>query len=128
LLVSLSGRLYLVSRKDGAVTELKTGPTAAVDPKLSPDGKRVAYVRDRDLYVLDIGTQTETRLVASKDPQVTFGLADFIAQEELHRFSGLYWSPDSARVAFEEADNRGVEVLHISDAAHPEHAPAAFPY
>jgi dipeptidyl-peptidase-4 len=133
VLLSLSGRLYALSRqpdKDGAgpIRELQTGPTPAIDPQLSPDGKRVAYVRDRDLYVLDLATQREVRLTHSDHEHVTYGLAEFVAQEEMHRFSGFFWSPDSAQLCFEEADSRGLEIFHIGDPAHPEAAAAAVPY
>ncbi|MCS6912723.1 MAG: S9 family peptidase, partial [Myxococcota bacterium] len=128
VLLPLSGRLYLLNRKTGTVTELRTGPTPALDPHLSPDGRRVAYVRDRDLYVYDLATEQERRLVASRHPQVSYGLAEFIAQEELHRHQGLFWSPDGQQLAFEEADHRGVELLHIADPARPEQPPTAFPY
>src|SRR5262249_49373777 len=116
VLVSLSGRLYTVRRPGGEVAELKTGPTPAIDPHLSPSGRRVAYVRDRDLYVYDLAAQKERRLTESPHPRVTNGLAEFVAQEEMDRPSGFWWSPDSRWIAFEEADTRPVETLRLFDA------------
>lgn len=120
ILLTLSGRLYTIERRTLKVRELRTGPTPAIDPQLSPDGHKVAYVRERDLYVLDLPTQRERRLTKSGHPHITNGLAEFVAQEEMHRYSGFAWAPDSRRLVFEEADSRAVEVFHIVDPAHPE--------
>lgn len=132
LLVTLSGRLYLVARggadKAHRVAELPTDNDPVLDPKLSPDGKWVGYVRGRDLYVMDLATKKERRLTRSSNERVTNGLAEFVAQEELDRFSGWWWSPDSRRIAFEEADSRGVETFTQSDPAHPEAPTLSVPY
>jgi dipeptidyl-peptidase-4 len=128
ILVALAGKLYIVTRPDGKVTPLATGKGPALDPALSPDGKKVAYVHDHDLYVLDLATQKEKRLTTSKDAAVTNGLAEFVAMEELRRFTGLWWSGDSKSIAYEQADAHGVEQLHIADPAHPEADAAATYY
>jgi dipeptidyl-peptidase-4 len=127
ILIALSGKLYIVTRPDGKVTVLATGKGPAITPVLSPDGKKVAYVHERDLYVLDLATQQEKRLTTSKDPAISNGLAEFVAMEELERFLGFWWSGDSKSIVYEEADARGVEQLHIADPAHPE-AEAQAPY
>src|SRR4051812_27644009 len=59
VLVSLSGKLYLLDRGQGSVRELRTGPGTLLDPKFSPDGNSVSYVRDHDLYVLNLESQKE---------------------------------------------------------------------
>jgi dipeptidyl-peptidase-4 len=128
LLVALSGRLYTVRRADGKVTELPAGDSPAIDAHLSPDGKRVAYVRDRDLYTLDLGSLKETRLTHSSHVRVTNGLAEFVAQEELDRMNGFWWSPDSRTLAYEEADSRPVELFHLMDPTHPETEAETTPY
>ena len=144
LLIPLSGKLYTVSRQSGLITELipvhdgtgEAGKAAAaaassepaIDPQLSPDGKLVAYVRGRDLYVMEVKTRKERRLVHSTNPFISYGLAEFIAQEELHRFSGFFFSPDSQQVAFTEVDNRPVETLYLGDALRPEVPPQAMRY
>jgi dipeptidyl-peptidase-4 len=123
ILVSLSGRLYAVERATGLSRELETGPGALLDPKFSPDGKSVAYVRDHDLYVLDLGTQKELRLTTGGTEEVTHGLAEFVAQEEMNRFSGYWWSPDSKQIAYEKADAHGVEVWYVADPTAPGRRP-----
>ncbi len=119
LLVALSGRLYLVERAGGAVKELPTGG-ATLDPRLSPDGKHVAYVRDRDLWVLDFDRMKERRLTRSDSLTRSNGVAEFVAQEEMDRASGYWWSGDSREIAYEEAEARGVGTLNVFDVAHPD--------
>src|SRR5205085_10955604 len=70
----------------------------------------------------------ETRLTTGGSEQRTHGLAEFVAQEEMGRFSGHWWSPDSRFLAYEEADAAGVEVWYVGDPAHPEQPPLAVPY
>jgi dipeptidyl-peptidase-4 len=123
VLVSLSGRLYLVGRKDGAVTELRTGQGTVVDAKFAPNGKSVGYVLDHDVYVIDIATQKERRVTEGGTTRKTHGLAEFVAQEEMNRFAGYWWSPDSKRIAYEESDANGVEVWYVADPMHPELPP-----
>jgi dipeptidyl-peptidase 4 len=120
ILVSLSGKLYTVKRDGGEVTELRTGEGTVLDPKFSPDGKAVAYVRDQDVYVLDLATQKERRVTTGGTEALTHGLAEFVAQEEMNRFSGYWWSPDSQSIAYEEADAGGVEVWYVADPIRPE--------
>src|SRR5439155_19076759 len=62
ILLSLSGRLYTVERAAKTVKELPTGKGFLLDPKFSPDGKKVSYVRAHDVYVLDLANQKETRV------------------------------------------------------------------
>jgi dipeptidyl-peptidase-4 len=128
ILVSLSGRLYVVERSSGAVRELATGKGVIVDPKFSPDGKSVAYVRDQDVYVYDLAAAKEHRVTTGGTEKLTHGLAEFVAQEEMNRFTGYWWSPDSKSIAYEEADASEVEVWHLSDPRHPENPPQAISY
>ncbi|MGH7328010.1 MAG: DPP IV N-terminal domain-containing protein, partial [Polyangiaceae bacterium] len=123
----LSGKLYHWSRKTGQATELRTGD-GAVDPHLSPDGKRVAYVRNQDVYAIALEGGKEERITTGGTEKKTHGLAEFIAQEELDRERGFWWSPDSKSILYEEADTSKVETFYISDPAHPEHPPDANPY
>jgi dipeptidyl-peptidase-4 len=123
VLVPFSGKLYLLDRAGGQVEALPTGPGTLLDPKFSPDGRRVAYVLDHDLYVLDLDTRQERRLTTGGTPTLTHGLAEFVAQEEMGRFSGYWWSPDSAHLAYQQTDTSGVEVWQLSDPARPEQPP-----
>jgi dipeptidyl-peptidase-4 len=123
VLVTLSGRLYVVSRADGAIRELKTSDGTLLDPQFSPDGRKVAYVVDNDVYVCDIEMNTEHRVTTGGTMEKTHGLAEFVAQEEMQRFSGFWWSPDSKQIAYEEANAAGVETWYVADPIHPENPP-----
>ncbi|HEX8535931.1 MAG TPA: DPP IV N-terminal domain-containing protein [Cystobacter sp.] len=119
ILVPLSGKLYLVERASGKSLELKTGE-GVIDPRFSPDGKHVAYVRDNDVYRLELASNTERRVTKGGTPTLTHGLAEFVAQEEMSRFSGWWWSPDARFIAYTESDTSGVEKLSLIDVMHPE--------
>src|SRR5690606_18983067 len=87
------------------------GSDGAIDPHLSPDGTKVAFVRDGELWVLPVSGSSEARrLTSGAEPGLTNGLAEFIAQEELDRDRGFWWSPDGAKIAYIRADSR-----HIPD-------------
>jgi dipeptidyl-peptidase-4 len=123
ILVSLSGKLYVVRRGDGSVQELKTSPGTLLDPQFSPDGKAVAYVVDHDVYAFDLAGRKETRVTTGGSERRTHGLAEFVAQEEMQRFSGFWWSPDSRSIAYEESDAAGVETWYVADPMHPDQRP-----
>jgi dipeptidyl-peptidase-4 len=123
VLLSVSGKLYLLHRTSGDITELPTGKGALLDPKFSPDGKWVSYVRDQDVHVLNLAMQKEHALTTGGTEKVTHGLAEFVAQEEMDRYTGYWWSPDSQYLAYEEADATAVEIWYVADPAQPGRPP-----
>jgi dipeptidyl-peptidase 4 len=134
VLLPLAGRLFLVDRRTGACRALTAAPGDAsppLDARFSPDGARVAFVRAGDLHVLDVaaapgaGARAVTR---GGGPDLLHGLAEFVAQEEMGRHEGYWWSPDSRRLLYAEVDQRAVERLTIVDPARPERPPPAFRY
>jgi dipeptidyl-peptidase-4 len=127
VLVSAGGRHLLVARARGEVRELPL-PAGALDPRLSPDGRRVAFVAGRELHVLDVASGRSVRLTEGAPDGVTRGLAEFVAQEEMDRHEGTWWSPDSRTLLFQETDEREVELLSIPDPARPEREAPRFAY
>ena len=125
VLVGLSGKLYVFDRSAtrGVAIELKTGKGTLLDPKWSPDGRKVSYVLDHDVYVYDLATNKETPVTRGGTEVKTHGLAEFVAQEEMGRFSGYWWSPDSKFIACEEADHEGVEQWYVADPNKPDQKP-----
>lgn len=128
VLVPLSGRLFLMQRTDGVVVELTSNAGYPIDPQFSPDGNKVACVRDGDLYVINVINGQETRITSKSGPTVTNGLAEFVAQEEMDRFHGFWWSPDSQFIAYETADTAGMETFHIADPVSPDKEAQTWPY
>ena len=128
VLLSLSGSLYVLKRLDLSVQKLRTGAGIILDPKFSPDSRSVSYVLNYDVYIYDIASQQERRLTTGGTEQKTHGLAEFVAQEEMSRFSGYWWSPDSQKIIYEEADAGAVETWHIADPAKPDQAAQPFYY
>ena len=127
LLIPLSGRLFVFDRARKGSRELALkGPALA--PSLSPDGKLVALVRDGDLYTVDVARGQEKRLTRRRSDAVEHGLAEFVAQEEMGRMKGMWWSPDSRFIAYQKTDATPVETLHVADATQPEAAPIPFRY
>jgi dipeptidyl aminopeptidase/acylaminoacyl peptidase len=91
-------------------------------PKFSPDGKAVAFVRDYDLYTVDVATQNERRLTTGGRGDLRHAHADWVYFEEIfnRRWQTFWWSPDSRRLAFMEFDSSG-EPLHtvLDDSTTP---------
>jgi dipeptidyl-peptidase-4 len=110
LLVPLGGSLYIYRFEDGSVIEL-SGGNARLDPKLSPDGKSVAFVQDRNLFLHDLNTGQNVQLTFDGSDTIVNGLADFIAQEEMIRPYGYWWSPNGAQIAFIQYDESSVQVI-----------------
>ncbi len=127
LLLGISGRLYVVDRASGKVTPVKAGE-GPMDPKLSPDGRQVSYVRDHDVFAVELATGRERRVTRGGTEEVPHGLAEFVAQEEMGRFTGYWWSPDSKWLAYQETDHRGVERRFVFDVMHPERPATPFFY
>jgi len=106
LLVPGGGKL-LVSIDGAPLVEIP-GCDGALDPRLSPDGSRVAFVRGSELFVADVPGGNPRQLTTGAEDGLTNGLAEFIAQEELDRDRGFWWSPDGSRIAFLQVDERHI--------------------
>ena len=94
------GDLFLIAIPDGKWRQLVKTPVAERDPKFSPDGTRVAFRRDWDLYVLDIANAHETRLTFNGSDTLRNGGLDWVYPEELDLGTAYWWSPDSSAIAY----------------------------
>jgi dipeptidyl-peptidase-4 len=128
ILVPLSGRLFVVERASGEVTELNSEAGYPIDARFSPDGKSVSCVRDGELYILDVASGEERRLTSGAGGTISHGAAEFAAQEEMGRYRGYWWSPDSGSIVYQRTDTTGMESMHILDASRPELPPTSWPY
>ncbi len=104
LLVPLGGDAWV----DGRVVA-----RGVSSPRLSRDGRLLAFIREGEVWTRSLPEGSERRLTSGASPGLTHGLADYIAQEEMGRGEGLWISPDGRLVAFEEADERHVSVYPI---------------
>jgi dipeptidyl-peptidase-4 len=118
-IIPLKGDLYLL-RGTGPLQRLTETESPEIDPKFSPEGDRVAFVRSGSLYTLDLETGAEVRLTEGAGDGLSFGLAEFIAQEELGRSTGYWWSPDGERIAYQETDERHISEYVIVHQAEQE--------
>lgn len=110
LLVPIGGDLYLV---DAAKPEAarKVASRNVTDPKISPRGRYVSFVRDQNLVVIDLATGAERQLTTDGKGTVHNGAAEFIAQEEMSQTTGYYWAPDDSHIAYRRYDDAPVPVV-----------------
>lgn len=109
ILVPLDGDLYLASL-DGTVRRLTNTPGGELNPIVSPKGGYVSFVRDQNLWAMPLGGGEARPLTKEGGGTVHFGEAEFVAQEEMHRFTGYWWSPDERYIAVERFDDAPVKV------------------
>jgi dipeptidyl-peptidase-4 len=109
LLVPIAGDLYLVdvAHPDQA---RKVASGNVGDPKISPKGRYVSYVRDQNLYVIDLSTGKERQLTTDGKGTIHNGEAEFVAQEEMGQRTGYYWAPDESAIAYKRYDEAPVPV------------------
>ncbi len=123
---TLGGRILVIDVASGHVRTLPG--TGWLTPHWSPDGRWIAAVRDNDLHVVDPDTGADLAVTQGGTDVHTHGLAEFAAEEELDRFDGFWWSPDSTTLLTEDADSTAVEMHVIADPGHPERPPVTFRY
>ncbi|MFC5063507.1 prolyl oligopeptidase family serine peptidase [Actinomycetospora atypica] len=122
----LSGRAFTVALTPGSAPEPLPVEGPVVDPRPAPTGGAVAFVRGGALHVLADGRES---VVASPEAEhVTYGLADFVAAEEMNRYRGYWWAPDGSALAVARVDDTAVTRWHIADPANPERDPAVVAY
>jgi dipeptidyl-peptidase 4 len=122
----LGGRLFTADLPSGEVRELPA-ETPVFDPRPDPTGRRVAYVCDGGLRVVGEGDD-DYLLAADDDPDVTWGMAEFVAAEEMDRHRGYWWAPDGQSIAAARVDNKLVRIWHIADPSEPSRPPQPVRY
>ena len=110
ILVPLDGDLYLAGL-DGKVTRLTDSAGDELNPALSPKGGYVSFVRDQRLWAGKVGAEAQPVSPAETADTVHWGEAEFVAQEEMARFTGYWWSPDDSRIAVQRFDDAPVGIV-----------------
>lgn len=124
---ALSGRLFTAELRAGTSRELPV-PGPVIDPRPSPDGRHIAYVAGGTLRVTGAEGDGDRELAVPEDEQTTYGLAEFIAAEEMSRYRGFWWSPESDRLLVARVDGADVQRWWIADPAHPDREPSTIAY
>lgn len=111
ILAPLEGDIFLANRADGKVRRLTETPADEIDAKVSPKGSYVSYVRDQNLVVYDLASGKETPITDDGAGLITWATAEFIAQEEMDRDTGYWWSPDERYIAMTRVDESPVDIV-----------------
>jgi len=110
VLVPLDGDLFL-AKLDGTVTRLTDTEGTELNPKLSSKGGFVSFVRDRRLWTGPVGAEAQPITPAGEAETIRWGEAEFVAQEEMARLQGYWWSPDDSRIAVQRTDEASVGIV-----------------
>lgn len=111
ILAPLEGDIFLANRADGKVRRLTETPADEIDAKVSPKGSYVSYVRDQNLVVYDLASGKETPITDDGAGLITWATAEFVAQEEMDRDTGYWWSPDERYIAMTRVDESPVDIV-----------------
>jgi len=111
VLVPLDGDVFYVDVATGEAQRLMETDAFETDFKVSPDGRHVSFIRGRNLWVHDLQTGEARALTTEGDGAVSWGVAEFVAQEEMQRYTGYWWSPEGDRIAVARIDESPVEIV-----------------
>ncbi|EMD83153.1 S9 family peptidase [Pacificimonas flava] len=109
-LARLGGQSRAAGDAAGEVRRLTDTPGTELDAQVSADGGYVSYVIDQDLHTIDLASGAD-RVVADGEGTVSWGVAEFVAQEEMDRDTGHWWAPDDSRLAAARVDEAPVEIV-----------------
>jgi dipeptidyl-peptidase-4 len=110
ILVPVDGDLYLAGL-DGNVRRLTDTKATEIDPKMSATGRYLSFLRDRNFYVMEAATGQERALTTDGGGTLSWGSAEFVAQEEMSRLTGYWWSPDDRWIAVARVDESPVQIV-----------------
>ncbi len=115
LLFPLGGDVYYFQLGDKEAKQLLDTEAFETDIKLSPNGNYISFVRDQNVYIKHIASGKETAITKDGGGNIKYGMAEFVAQEEMGRMTGYWWAPDESHIAFTRVDESPVEVITRSE-------------
>jgi len=127
---TVGGRLYSADLDTATLTPIPL-PDVVADPRPSPDGVRLAFATAGGVSIVDTDGAVAVRVAGAgdeDDPDVTWGLPEFVAAEEMDRTRGFWWSPDGRTLAITRVDTSPVPRWHIASPVDPDVAPVAIAY
>ncbi len=131
LLVIDSGDIFHYSIANKKWTQLTATSEPERDPRLSPDGKRVAFVRGNDIYSMEVATKRTVKLTRDGSATLWNGRPDWVYPEELGLGRAYWWSPDSSKLAYLQFDvsrehiQPQMDLIPARAVAEPERYPKA---
>ncbi len=136
LLVPLGGHLFVQNGTGGSLRKLVDGEDGSLQaPQLSPDGSKLAFVRNNDIFTIATnGTDLNpVQLTTGGQPNKVHGLAEYIAQEEMGRYEGYWWSQDGTHIAYTEIDETHLPLYRImhqgsDDTGHAAQEDHGYPF
>jgi len=115
LLFDSMGQLWLYSLDNGTAVQLTSSNDESADPKFSPDGDRISYVRKHNLYVRTTTGNEERQLTKDGNDNLLNGEVDWVYEEELYSRSNYFWSPNGKQFVFLQMDEKDVPTYPITD-------------
>ena len=110
ILVPLDGDIFIADL-NGTAKKLILADGAVLDAAVSPSGDYVSFVRDQNFYIVKGAGAKEQQLTSDGGATLSWGVAEFVAQEEMDRSKGAWWSPDDSRIAVARVDESGVDIV-----------------
>ncbi len=115
LLFPLGGDVFYWKVGNEKATKIIDTPEFETDVKFSPKGNFISFVREQNLFVYDLKNNRERQVTTAGGGPIKFGMAEFVAQEEMKRMTGYWWSPDETKIAFTKVDETPVEEVIRSE-------------
>jgi len=118
VVLTVGDDLYLYAFDSDSMTRLTFSPGEEQEAAFSPDGRFVSFVRNNNLFVVDLATQRERQLTTDGNENMLNGIFDWVYQEEVYgrgNFRGYWWSPDSSHIVYLQLDERPVKRFTVVD-------------
>lgn len=111
ILAPLAGDVFYIDVESGQARRLLETEAFETDFKVSPSGRHVSFIRDQNLWLHDLETGENRALTTEGAGPVSWGVAEFVAQEEMQRYTGYWWSPDGDKIAVARIDETPVQIV-----------------
>ena len=109
LLFPLNGDLYYYDLASAKSKKLTNTVAFETDARFSPKGNYVSFIREQNLYALALNSGKEIQLSQDGGGVIKNGMAEFVAQEEMSRMTGYWWSGDETKIAYTRVDESPVK-------------------